>query len=111
MAIIITTKYKKIDPEKELFLGYQFEKDGNRSIDKRCDYCGKWFTFDVSECDEWGDNIQFAFNGVPEKVHCGSSHCEEYHRRVLLHQKKENEKWARLGERLFFNLKKQKIIV
>lgn len=100
-------RYLKIDPEAkgEMHLGHQYEKDGSRSIDKRCDYCGKWMVFDCKNYLDWGTNVKIAFNGVPEKVHCGSAHCCDYHHRVIIHQEKLKRELAERHERLFFSLK------
>lgn len=88
MPIIQVGKYHKIDPNKEMHLGHQYEKNGQRAIEKRCDYCGKYFCFDVKNCDKWDSNIKISHNGVPEKIHCGSTHCQDYHIRVVAHEKK-----------------------
>lgn len=110
MPNIIIGKFKEVDPETELFLGHQFDRNGERAIEKKCDYCGKYFTFDVKDVESWDDNVKMGFNGYPEKVHCGSSHCEYYHYRVLAHQQRENKKWAERGKKLFFLLQKAGIV-
>jgi len=106
MANIIVDKWRFIPETEELYLGYEFEKNGKRALQKRCDYCGKTMIFDIKNIESWGDNIKMGFNGWPEKIHCGNSLCQDYHRRVILHQKKEAKKWAERGKRLFFSLKK-----
>ena len=115
MAIVIANKYTKVDPEKEAFLGHQYERintkgELERSVEKRCDYCGKWMCFDVRDVWKWGDNVKRAFNGLPEKVHCGSEHCKEYHARVLRHEASRLGEIARKSERLFFSLMHRKVI-
>lgn len=110
MPNIIVGKYKYIDPKEERYLGHEFEKNGVRSLDKRCEYCGKWFTFDIKNVHEWGNNIRLGFNGQPEKIHCGNSLCEDYHVRVIAHERKENEKWTQRGVKLYFQLKGRGII-
>lgn len=110
MPNIIVGRYKYVDPDKEMYLGHEFEKNGKRSLDKRCGYCGEWFTFDIKDLISWGDNIQRGFNGWPEKVHCGSEHCQEYHRRVKQH---ERRMLAELHERhlkLFIDLQNKGLI-
>ena len=111
MPNIIIGKYKFIDPDKEMYLGYGYEKDGKRALEKRCDYCGKWMTFDIKNIHLWDDNIKMGFNDVPEKIHCGSAHCIEYHRRVLAHEKAQSEMANEKGIGLFKNLLKKKVIV
>ncbi len=111
MPNIIVDRYKFVDPDKELYLGYEFEKNGKRALEKRCDYCGKWMVFDIKDIHKWGDNIKIGFNGMPEKVHCGSLHCQEYHRRVLAHERKQAEEAAERGVELFKKLKKQGMVV
>jgi hypothetical protein len=109
--ITIAGKYSKIDPDKEMHLGHQFQKeDGERSMDKRCDYCGRWMTFDCKKYESWGDNVKISFNGWPEKIHCGSLHCQEYHRRVVIHQEKLKKEMAQRHFGLFQRLKKQGVI-
>lgn len=115
MALIIANKYAKVDPNRESFLGYQYERvntkgELERSVEKRCDYCGRWMCFDVRDVWKWGDNIKRAFNGLPEKVHCESEHCKEYHARVIAHEAKEATKLARQSEKLFFSLMHRKAI-
>lgn len=110
MPNIIIDKWKLVDPNKEPYLGYEFEKDGKRVLQKRCDYCGKWITFDIRGVESWGDNVKMGFNGYPEKIHCGSLLCQDYHHRVLLQEKRDQEKWARRGERIFLDLKKAGVI-
>lgn len=109
--IIKVGSFTKVDPEEEMHLGHQFEKDdGRRSIEKRCDYCGKWFCFDVKQVFEWGNNVKISFNGVPEKVHCGSAHCCDYHHRVIKHQRKVKKDMIDTNERLFNKLKKKGLL-
>src|SRR3990167_4225766 len=84
------------------------EKGFQRAGDKRCEYCGAWFHWTDAERDLYvrTGNIDVAYGrrerhivgytkddrpiyrSQPptmvnwEPVHCGSSHCQEYHRRV-----------------------------
>lgn len=110
MGKIITGNFQRIDPRKEMFLGHQYEKDGIRSIDKRCDYCGKWICFDVKDPELWGTNVKIGFNGIAEKVHCGSSHCEEYHRRVIVHQQKMVKIYEAKSQAHFMRLKQKGLV-
>jgi hypothetical protein len=98
-------RFIKVNPNKELFLGHQYDNGEKRAIEKRCDYCGRWFCFDVKDWESWGDNIKFAFNGIPEKIHCGNSLCQDYHHKVLIYQNREDEKWRKRGDKLFIDLK------
>lgn len=108
--VILIDKFKEVDPDKECFLGHQFEKDGTRAVDKRCDYCGKWFCFDVTKIDDWGTNIKRGFNGVLEKVHCGSEHCQDYHYRVIRHQQKMEKELEERSFSLYSSLKSQGVL-
>jgi hypothetical protein len=93
-----------------LYLGHQFEKNGQRAHEKRTDYCGKWITFDIKRVEDWGDNIKYGVNGQPEKIHCGSSLCQDYHHRVIAHQKRQDAMYAEQGKKLFFFLKKKGLL-
>lgn len=108
--IIQMGRYQKIDPDKELHLGHQFEKNGERSIEKRCDYCRKYFTFDVKNIDKWDGNVKLSFNGVPEKIHCGSTHCQDYHVRVLAHEERSKKILEKSGLALYMRLQQQGIM-
>lgn len=111
---IILGGWSKVDPAKEQHLGHIFEKDGKRAHDKRCDYCGTWMTYDVKNIAMWFENIKMGLNGWPEKVHCGSSHCIEYHRRVQAHEVKVRAEAARVLEirmqKLALALKDRKLV-
>jgi hypothetical protein len=104
----------KVDENKELFLGHQFDNGEFRAVEKRCDYCGKWFTFDVKDITKWGNNIKTAFNGLKEKVHCDSEHCKDYHNRYLVHmikmQKELDAQVDRNGMKMFKDLKRKGVI-
>ena len=63
-------KWKTIDPDDEMHLGYQHEKNGIRHIDKRCEYCGKWISFENSKLNELDANVKVGFNGELELIHC-----------------------------------------
>lgn len=104
--IIQIGKYQKIDPEKEMHLGHQYEKNGERAIEKRCEYCGRYFCFDVKDMERWGDNVKLSFNGIWEKVHCGSEHCRQYHQRVLAHEEKMKAYQEKISLRLFRDLRR-----
>lgn len=109
-AVVRVGNWKKIDPEKEMHLGHLYEKDGKRALDKRCDYCGRWMTFDVKNIQAWGDNVKMGHNNWPEKVHCGSEHCQYYHARVLKHEKRMEEEAKRRREAIFFKLAKKGLV-
>ena len=110
MSIIVAGKWAKVDPAKEQHLGHIFEKEGKRAHQKRCDYCGDWMTYDVKNIHEWGDNAKIGLNQWPEKVHCGSAHCIEYHRRVLKHEENVKAQAKRVMDRYFFKMKKKGLV-
>lgn len=110
MSLIVAGRWTKIDPVKEQHLGHIYEKDGKRAHDKRCDYCGKWMCYDVRDIAAWGDNVKIGLNGWPEKVHCGSDHCIEYHSRTLRHEEKLKNIVKRETDRMFFKMKKMGVI-
>lgn len=109
-TIIQVGRWKKIDPEKEMHLGHLHEKDGHRAHDKKCDYCGRWMTYDIKSIHLWGDNVKMGFHDWPEKVHCGSQHCIEYHRRYLKHEDKIKAEAKRVSDLRFLKLTKMGLI-
>jgi hypothetical protein len=103
--------YKYISPDKELYLGHMWTKNGKTGHDKRCDYCGKWFAYDMNDAHTWGNNRKYnKLNGRYEKIHCGSEHCKDYHEKVLFWQ----EKKARMDDKdmfaLFTDMKNKRIL-
>jgi len=108
--LIIAGGWKKVDPDKEQHLGHIFEKDGKRAHDKRCDYCGRWMTYDIKNIHEWGSNAKMGLNDWPEKVHCGSEHCQEYHYRVIRHEEKVKAQAKAAMDRIFLSMKKQGVV-
>lgn len=104
MSLIIAGGWNKIDPDKEMHLGHIHEKDGKRAHDKRCDYCLKWMVYDIKDIASWKENIKMGLNDWPEKVHCGSDHCVEYHRRVIKHEEKIKAQAKRIADARFFKL-------
>lgn len=110
MPYIIGEKFKRVDPDKELFLGEQHERGGQRCIDKRCDYCGRWISFNVRDVWKWGDNVKRSFNGLPEKVHCGNGLCQDYHVRVLAHKQRVTREMMEAGRRHFERLKRKGLV-
>lgn len=111
MAHLISNgRYRFISPDKKLYLGYAYEKENKLAMDKRCEYCGRYFCFDVKKCDEWRDNIKIGFGGWPEKIHCGSLHCQDYHRRVLAYQEKMQKNLEQKHFGLFQQLKRVGVI-
>lgn len=103
---IIMGGWNKVDPDKEMHLGHLFEKDGKRAHDKRCDYCGRWMTYDLKNIHEWRENVKIGLNDWPEKVHCGSTHCVEYHRRVVANEDKIKAEARAVADARFFKMMK-----
>lgn len=110
MARIIIGKYKAVDKDREMYLGHKHEKDGKMAHEKKCNYCGSWMCYDIRDIDSWGNNVEPGFDGRPEKIHCGSSICQDYHHRVLMHEKRQSELYAARGMDLFRKLKKQGVL-
>lgn len=99
------------------FCGHRFLLKTRLFGDKRCIYCGRWFHWKDSEAFEWirTDNIDtMNKDGALEPLHCGSEHCQEFHRRYLLHQEKVKVEEESRREILFFDvfkrLKKEGVI-
>lgn len=91
MPNIISSKYREIDyrslPKHQKFLGYRFQKDGKTAGDKRCDYCGKWFSWEASQMERYILDRRWNFQ-MKEPIHCGNSLCWDYHMRYLKHVQK-----------------------
>lgn len=89
-------KSVEIDGNKK-FCGHRFMLAQKLYGDKRCIYCGKWFHWCQDDAAKWikAKNIDdLNVDKVLEPLHCGNSHCEDYHQRYLRHQVKlavENE--------------------
>lgn len=110
MPEIIIDRWKYVDPDKRPYLGHQYEKNGKMAWHKRCEYCGVWMTFDIKNMQTLGDNLRIGHNGVPEKIHCGSSGCQDYHHRVLKHEASTLNHFNKATERMYNRLKKQGLV-
>ena len=93
-----------------LFAGHKFLLKTKLYGDKRCVYCGRWFHWKETDYLTWlrTKNIDSMHRdkGV-EPLHCGSSHCEEFHRRYLRHQEKLKKERRGEAEVFFLNLYKK----
>jgi hypothetical protein len=83
--------YKQIDPRflcrKDRYLGEKFTNFDHLAGEKKCDYCGKWFSWSTQNIDKYIVERRWDFNRK-EAIHCGSGHCWDYHMRVLKHEHK-----------------------
>ncbi len=71
------------------FSGHRFLLKTKLFGDKRCIYCGRWFHWKDTDSLTWLqqqniDDMNKDRNQVLEPLHCGSEHCQEYHRRYLI---------------------------
>lgn len=93
------------------FCGHRFVLKTKLFGDKRCIYCGKWFHWKDTDYISWvrGNNIdRNNFDNIPEPLHCGSLHCQEYHH--LVRKEKERRVEIILGgemARLFRDISAQ----
>lgn len=91
-----TGKSVEIDGNSK-FCGHRFLLKQKLYGDKRCMYCGKWFHWSQDDAEKWikAKNVDDTnVDKVLEPLHCGNSHCDDYHHRYLKHQAKihlENE--------------------
>lgn len=99
------------------FAGHRFLLKTRLYGDKRCIYCGRWFHWKDSGMFTWIStrNIDtMNKDGALEPLHCANEHCQEYHRRYLIHQDKLKRECEAKREILYFdmfkNLKKQGVI-
>jgi len=109
--IIRSGSWKFVDPSKKPYLGYKYENNGKQAHDKRCDYCGVYMTYDIKNIAAWRENVKLGHDGWPEKVHCGSTCCVEYHRRVQAHEANQAKRVVDYNQGLFTKLKKQGVVV
>ena len=83
--------YAQINPSllrrQDRFLGEKFSNGDHLAGEKRCDYCGKWFSWSTQSMDKYIVERRWDFRRK-EAVHCGSGHCWDYHMRVLKHENK-----------------------
>lgn len=73
------------------FCGHRFLLSQKLYGDKRCMYCGSWFHWCQDDAAKWikAKNIDDTnVDKVLEPIHCGKSHCDDYHQRYLRHQVK-----------------------
>lgn len=108
MSIHIASKYEPLDYRKHRFLGYQFEIKEHREGEKRCIYCGRWFVWSERYKEKYIANRNWVANrwGSQEPEHCGSLHCDYYHRRYLKADEERTERLTRHYDNLFLKLKK-----
>lgn len=80
-------KFEEIDPVKNRFLGYRFARNGKVCGDKKCDYCGRWFSWDISNVEKY--ILERRWNDVKgEPVHCNNSLCQDYQNRWIKHNQR-----------------------
>ena len=93
-------KYTAIDLDNARFLGFRSQKDGVLAGDMRCLLCGRWFSWSKANIKNY--ILQRRWDATRnEPSHCGSSHCDDYHRRYIKHMSRlvskdqeYIEKWA-----------------
>ncbi len=64
------------------FCGKRFLLKTKLFGDKRCIYCGKWFHWKDTDSITWmkeGNIDNYNVDKSLEPLHCGSSHCKDYH--------------------------------
>lgn len=92
------------------FNGHRFLLKTKLFGDKRCIYCGKWFHWKDTDALAWmsQNNLDdMNKDNAIEPLHCGSEHCQEFHRRYLIASKKKAQMEAERREISFFNLFKR----
>lgn len=99
----------EIDPTGK-FNGHRFLLKTRLFGDKRCIYCGRWFHWKDTDSLTWmfQKNIDgMNKDGAIEPLHCGSEHCQEFHRRYLIASKKRAQMETERREIIFFDLFKR----
>lgn len=91
MGAIIVKDFQEQEASKaHPFLGWRFAKPGKLCGDKKCDYCGKYFSWDSANIERY--ILERRWEGTKkEPVHCNSTHCQDYHNRWLVHMKRLKE--------------------
>lgn len=99
------------------FCGHRFLLKKKLYGDKRCLYCGKWFHWDSKRREDWirtGNVDRLNLDTNIEPLHCGSLHCEEYHRLCQVAVVKRAEEMIDREQHylsMFKKMKTQRIIV
>jgi len=100
-----------------LFTGRRFLLKTRLYGDKRCLYCGKWYHWKDTDSLTWlrMNNVDtMNKDGALEPLHCGSEHCQEFHRRYLIAEEKRHQMSEEKKDQYFFslykNLKKRGIL-
>lgn len=68
------------------FAGHRFILANKLYGDKRCLYCGTWFHWKDTDYQTWvktGNIDRMNLDDTIEPLHCGTSHCQEYHRQCV----------------------------
>ena len=89
------------------FVGHRFILKTRGYGDKKCLYCGVWFhwTESIALHEGMKGNVDRMNNDdVLEPLHCGSSHCEEYHRLALIAKANRDANLERRMERTYQKL-------
>lgn len=122
--------FRALSVEEKGYLGYQYVRDGIIYGDKRCDYCGKWFSWTMKQRAKYIENWNWKIEkGAPvrrkndqgvveiltdvineEPIHCGSEHCQDYHNRVLKHEQRLASGDHEYYHELYKKMKEKKII-
>ena len=91
--------------KQDRYLGEKFSDGQHVAGEKRCDYCGKWFSWSTQNLDKYITERRWDF-ARKEAIHCGNSLCWDYHMRWLKHEKKLRES-AEYRETNFVERKKR----
>jgi hypothetical protein len=85
--------YVQINPElvkrEDRYLGERFTNGERLAGEKKCDYCGRWFSWSEQNLEKYLLERRWdAARGEP--IHCGKTGCWDYHIRWLKHVRKMN---------------------
>lgn len=76
-----TSKSVEVEGDSR-FCGHRFVLGAKLYGDKRCLYCGVWFHWKDTDYQTWvktGNIDRLNMDDTIEPLHCGSSHCQDYH--------------------------------
>jgi len=112
MPNIITNRFKELDWRRNgmrPFLGHKYGKEGDIAHDFRCPICGVWLSYSYKEVEKFvkENRWDFAKNRL---AHCGNSMCEEYYRRMKVHQKRVAEEMKEHYLSMFTKLKRKGVV-
>ena len=95
------------------FCGHRFMLASKLYGDKKCLYCGVWFHWKDTDYQLWvrtGNIDRLNNDDNIEPLHCGSDHCEDYHRLVIKYEEERLKTENRKQYDLYKYMQKQGLV-